>query len=289
MIRQLLSGKRLLHPRQWLYSLLGCLTTLTILITGISSSYSFSLGDILFRGIQIFQISNMSDQQEIQLGSKINQQLINNGDISILNNSAVTAYVNEVGQRLAKQSTRPNLTYTFQVVNDNTINAFATMGGYVYIHTGILKTATNEAELAGVMGHEIGHIAGRHALKQMKQQAINAGLLSVAGLDQNAAVNIGVDLALNRPNSREDELEADRLGLENIRKAGYAPSGMVSFMKKLQQQSGGSNVPTFLSTHPATGDRITLLEQSINSQPANTNPTGGLDINSYKNRLRTLR
>jgi predicted Zn-dependent protease len=118
----------------------------------------------------------------------------------------------------------------------------------------------------------------------MRQTAIARGLTAAAGLDRNTAVNIGVELALRRPNSREDEFEADQMGLETLEKAGYAPSGMVAFMEKLLK--GGGSVPSFLSTHPATSERINALERAINSGRANVGD--GLSTDAYKNRIRAL-
>jgi predicted Zn-dependent protease len=134
------------------------------------------------------------------------------------------------------------------------------------------------------MAHEIGHIVGRHAIGQMRQTAIARGLAAAAGLDRSTLVNLGVELALRRPNSRQDEFEADQLGLENLQLAGYAPSAMADFMEKLLKKGG--SVPTFLSTHPATGDRINALDQAIS--PAQANVGDGLNNTAYKNKIRAL-
>jgi len=243
-----------------------------------------SFFDLLFRGVQVFQLSNMSDQQEVKLGRKINQQLVEN-EITLSDNSQLNAYVDRIGQRLVPYSDRPNLPYTFQVVEDDSINAFATMGGFVYINTGLMARADNESELASVVAHEIGHIASRHAVEQMRQRAIAQGLLSAAGLDESNAVQIGVELAVSRPNSRQDELEADERGLRMLRQAGYAPIGMVTFMEKLQRQGGAP--PSFLSTHPATSERIQALKAQMN----NNNPTQGDGLNAqlYQQRTQALR
>ena len=235
--------------------------------------------------MQVIQLSSISDRQEVVLGKNINEQLIKSGQAKIYRNRKITNYVNQIGQKLARNSERPNINYTFQVVDDKNINAFATMGGYVYVNTGLMLAAENEAELASVIGHEIGHIVGRHAIKHMRQRAISQGILSVAGLDQSAAVQIGVDLAVNRPKSREDELEADQLGLANLKKTGYAPSGMVSFMTKLLRR--GSSGPKILSTHPSTSDRIRALESKI--EPANAKVGSGLNSKAYKRKIRSLR
>ncbi len=270
--------------RPWLYGFIGCISALCVSLGNIQPSYGVSWLDLMMRGIQIVQISNISDSQEAELGKGINQELISSGQAKISNNSVINNYINQIGQRLAKTSDRPNIPYTFQVVDDDSLNAFATMGGYVYINTGTIAAADNEAELASVIGHEIGHIVGRHSIEQMRQQAISQGLLSAAGLDRSNAIQIGVDLALNRPNSRTDELEADRFGLENLRKASYAPSGILGFMNKLLKQGGST--PTFLSSHPATSDRIKALQENIDPKTANVG--NGLDKQDYKNQISAL-
>ncbi len=275
---------KLVTPMQkrWRYGLVSLLIATGLVIGTPQVAQGFSFVDLLFRGVQVFQLSNMSDQQEVKLGRKINQQLVEN-EITLSDNSQLNAYVDRIGQRLVPYSDRPNLSYTFQVVEDDSINAFATMGGFVYINTGLIATADNESELASVVAHEIGHIASRHAVEQMRQRAIAQGLLSAAGLDESNAVQIGVELAVSRPNSRQDELEADERGLRMLRQAGYAPIGMVTFMEKLQRQGGAP--PSFLSTHPATGERIQALKAQMN------NPTQGDGLNPqlYQQRTQALR
>jgi beta-barrel assembly-enhancing protease len=120
-------------------------------------------------------------------------------------------------------------------------------------------------------------------VKQMRQRAVASGLATAAGLDRNQAVGLGVELALNRPRSRQDEFDADKRGLNTLTRAGYAPSAMVSFMQKLLRNG---SVPAFLSTHPATSDRINALQRMINSQPISGRD--GLDSNTYKANIRAL-
>ena len=270
--------------KRWLYGLFSFLLGFTLAIGSIQSVKAASWLELLIRGAQIVQLSSISDKQEVELGSEINQELIKSGQAKIYSNRAITDYVNRIGQELAKKSDRSDIPYTFQVVDDKAVNAFATMGGYVYINTGLMLKAENEAELASVIGHEIGHIVGRHSIEQMKNRAIAQGILSAAGLDRTQAVQIGVELAVNRPNSRSDELEADNFGLDNLTKAGYAPSGMVSFMKKLLEN--GNSVPTFISTHPATSERIKRLEANIPDQSANVGK--GLNKQAYKSQISGL-
>ena len=271
--------------RRWLYGLFSIIIAFSIGLTNVRPVRAISWFELLIRGAQILQLSNISDRQEVELGKQINQELIKSGQAKIYRNRSLNNYINNIGQQLAKTSSRPNIPYTFQVVDDKNINAFATMGGYVYVNTGLILKADNEAELASVIGHEIGHIVGRHAIEQMRETAIAQGMLSTAGLETSKAVQIGVELALTRRHSRQDELEADHFGLENLKKAGYAPSGMLGFMKKLLE-AGGRSTPTFLSTHPATSERIERLEQNIDPQTANVGK--GLDNQAYKNRIRQL-
>ena len=270
--------------RPWFYGLLSVIIALSIGLTNIQTARAVSWFEMLIRGAQILQLSNISNDQEVKLGSQINEQLVKSGQAKIYRNRTINNYINEIGQKLASTSDRPDIPYTFQVVDDKSINAFATMGGFVYINTGLILKAENEAELASVIGHEIGHIVGRHSIKQMRETAIAQGVLSTAGLDSSQAVQIGVELALTRRNSREDELEADSFGLENIKKAGYAPSGMLSFMQKLLE--AGGSTPSFLSTHPATSERIKLLRRDIDPNVANNG--NGLDNQAYRNRIRQL-
>ena len=280
-LSSLFNGRR----KRWLYGLFSVVIALSIGLTNVQSARAISWFELLIRGTQILQLSTMSDEQEIELGKQINQQLINSGQAKIYRDRTITKYINDIGQLLAKNSDRPDIPYTFQVVDDKNINAFATMGGFVYINTGLILKAENEAELASVIGHEIGHIVGRHALNQMRETAIAQGVLSSAGLDTSQAVQIGVELALTRRNSRQDELEADSFGLENLKKAGYAPIGMLGFMQKLLEAGGGST-PTFLSTHPATSERIRLLEKDIDAATARSGY--GLDSRDYQNKISRL-
>jgi predicted Zn-dependent protease len=240
---------------------------------------------LLFQGIQVLQLSNLSDQQEVRFGQQINQQLVQQGQFRPSRNRSLNRYVNEIGQRLAQSSERPDIPYTFQVVDDRAINAFATMGGYVYINTGTILAADNEAELASVIAHEIGHITARHAVTQMRDAALSQGLMSAAGLQESTIVRLGVQFAVNLPTSREDELEADSLGLNNLIRAGYAPIGIVNFMKKLQRQ-GNSGIE-ILSSHPDTANRVVALQEVIDPNTANEGE--GLDTQAYQTRISSRR
>ncbi|MBF2076839.1 MAG: M48 family metalloprotease [Synechococcales cyanobacterium C42_A2020_086] len=268
--------------RRWVYGLMATLMATGIVITTPRPSQAVPFLELLLRGIQVIQLSTLSDNQEVAIGRQINERLTRQ-ELRLYSGRTINSYVNQIGQRLVPYSRRPNLPYTFQVVDSNQVNAFATMGGYVYVTTGLITTADNEAQLASVIGHEIGHIEARHAVQQLRENALAQGVLTAAGIDRNAAVNLGVELALRRPNSRQDELEADQLGLATLRQAGYAPGEMVAFMRKLLNQS---SIPTFLSTHPAVPARIEALNRAID--PATAAVGDGLDRTAYRQQISEL-
>jgi beta-barrel assembly-enhancing protease len=268
----------------FVYGFVALILSVSISLLNVQPSFGVSWLDLIIRGVQVVQISNISKTQEVELGTSINQELIKSGQAKIYRNQSINDYINQIGQRLAKTSQRSDIPYTFQIVDDNGINAFATMGGYVYVNKGLIAAADNEAELASVIGHEIGHIAARHGIEHMRDSAVAQGLLSAAGLNRSDAVQIGVELAVSRPNGRSDELEADRFGLNNMIKANYAPAGILGFMQKLLQ--AGGSTPSFLSTHPATSERIKILQEQINPQTANVGD--GLDNRAYKSRISSL-
>ncbi len=271
----------LFRHRRWLSTIVAFVMSFGLVVTVALPSPAIPWFDVLMRGIQVIQLSNLSDQQEVSIGQQINGQVLR--QYRIVNDPVVTSYVTEIGRRLVAQSDRPNLPFTFQVVADNNINAFATMGGFVYVHTGLMKAADNEAQLASVIGHEIGHVTGRHLVNQLRQMTIAQGIATVAGVDRDRLVQIGVELALRRPRSRQDELDADTRGLRMLTQSGYAPSAMPAFMQKLVSSS---SVPSFLSTHPATPERISLMNRNID--PARANTGTGLDSAAYKNRIRSI-
>ncbi|MBW4534373.1 MAG: M48 family metalloprotease [Pleurocapsa minor HA4230-MV1] len=254
------------HRRHWYYPLLGFSVALGLNVGTPKIAHSQSIFELLFQGAQIVQLYNISDKEEVALGKQINQQLVSQ-QFQLADDASANRYVDRVGQHLAQNSTRPDIPYTFQVVQDESINAFATAGGFVYVTTGLLNAVDNEAQLAAVIAHEIGHIAERHTIDQMQQTAIAQGVATAVGVDSSTLVQIGVELALNRPRSREAEYEADRLAVQNLARTNYPQVAMINFLQKLRSQS---SPPTFLSTHPATGARIAKLQKIIDSPQANS-------------------
>lgn len=270
--------------KRFFYPLVSVAVAISLCFSTPMSAQGISIWDILFQGAQIIQLSNISDKQEVRLGSQINQQLVRS-DIKLYRNSQVNNYIQRIGKRLEAQNTRKSIPYKFQVVKDDSINAFATAGGYVYINTGLIKAADNEAELASVVAHEIGHIEGRHVVEQMKKTAIARGLATAAGVENSKLVQLGVELGYRLPNSRGAEKEADKIGLRILTDANYAPQAMVSFMKKLQNKSRGS-VPGFLRSHPSPANRVEYLQSLVKAQRNKGND--GLSKNAYRKNIRPL-
>jgi len=177
-------------------------------------------------------------------------------------------YVDSLGQLLAQTSELPDQTWTFTVLNSDTVNAFALPGGYIYVTRGLIALAEDEAELAGVIGHEIGHVTARHAAQRYGQSlltgigAVAAGIL-LGGQAANIASGIGQMHVASY--SREQENEADSLGIRYMARAGHDPAAMSSFLRKLEAQKqllarilnqSGSGETSYLSTHPPTMERV---------------------------------
>jgi beta-barrel assembly-enhancing protease len=253
---------------------------LTIVLNPLSAT-AFNWADLLIQGVQVIQLSNISDRDEVELGKQINQQVLQ--EVRLSRDPAANELVKTIGQQLVPYSDRTNFPWTFQVIDDKNINAFATMGGFVYVNTGTIAAADNRAQLAGVIGHEMGHITGRHALEQLKQQALTQGIVSAVGADRDILVGLGSEIALRLPRSREDEFDADRRGLKTITQAGFAPQALPAFMQKLAKSSGA--MPEFLSTHPGAPERVKALNEQIEQNKLYGN--GGLNDTNYQKRWRS--
>ena len=268
---------------------LGLMSLSMVVGIGLTTAQPSEAGwlDLIFSGVRVFQLSNMSDSQEVGLGKDINSQLVNRGQVKLYREPSLNAYVDDIGQALAAASDRSDIPYTFQIVEDSAVNAFATMGGYVYVTTGLMEAADTEAELASVIGHEIGHIGERHAVQQMRQAAIAQGITGAVDLGQNRErlVNIGAQLAWQLPNSRQAEYEADEYGFETMGRVGYDQAGMVNFMKKLVRQG---SPPEFLSTHPDARNRVNSLQNRLETE-ATPNATYGMNAAAYSSNIAPLR
>ena len=272
--------------KRWLYGAIALIVASgLIMATPKPSKADINFFDLIFRGIQYVQLSSLNDDQEVNLGRQTDQALKQQGVRIYDDNPEIVAYVNEIGQSLAETSQRSQIPYTFQIVDDDSVNAFATSGGFVYVHTGLIQEADTEAELAGVLAHEIGHIVGRHAINQMREITLASGIAGALGVDQNTLVNIGVELALFLPNSREAEHEADALGFDNMGAAGYDQRGLVTFMQKLSDRGGSP--PEFFSTHPNPDNRVERL-QTMYDESRLADATAGNNAQAYQSRISGL-
>ena len=209
------------------------------------------------------QVANISDEQEVEIGKQINQQLLSQ-QYNLANNAQLQEYVDNIGQELITKSDSRQIPFTFQAVESDAVNAFATPGGFVYVTTGLINEADNQAQLASVIAHEIAHINKKHGVKALKRAALAQGIAETAGVSTNTLAQIGYQLAVDLPQSREYEYEADRVGLEILQQAGYPPMAFVNFLKQLE----GDNQPEFLRTHPTGANRIEALVQEIESTQA---------------------
>ena len=218
----------------------------------------------------------VSTQQEVQMGQQEAQQV--NAQLPMVQDAVINNYVNALGNRIASRTSRADLSWQFQVVNSDLVNAFALPGGFIYINRGVLSRASNESELAGVVGHEIEHVVQRHSVKQMQQmQGANVGvalgctLLNVCQSQAaQAAINVG-GTAVFAKMSRGDEVQADEGGFQNVMNAGINPRGMLTFFQKLlaeEQRTGGSGATSsWFSDHPGTTDRIADIERMLAGVP----------------------
>lgn len=222
------------------------------------SAVAFPFEELIFPGVQLLQLYAISPEQRVQLGQNIHQQVLSNYQLNT--DPQLNAYVDQIGQQLAAVSDCSEYPFQFYVVQDDSINAFATTGGYVYVNTGLINATDNQDQLAGVLAHEIGHICNDDLIDQLKQTTLAQGAASATGLDDSTLAEIGYTLAVGLPYSRRAEFAADTAGLAYVQRANYDPRALPAFLTKLVQSP---SVPVFLSSHPAPRDRIEALEAQI--------------------------
>jgi beta-barrel assembly-enhancing protease len=222
----------------------------------------------------------MSPEQEIALGYKSAPQMAAQlGGLS--QNEKARALVREVGDRVVARSLAAKSPYKFSfhvLADPRTVNAFALPGGPIFITEGLLRLLKSEAELAGVLGHEIGHVIARHSSERLAKQQLTQGLLSalVIGSGDYTTAQIGevVGSMIHMSYGREDELESDALGIRIMAEAGYDPRALIRVMEVLAQASGGSRQPEFFSTHPAPENRSARIREEIAKRFPNGVPQG---------------
>lgn len=232
-----------------------------------------------------------SPQDDVQIGQQSAVQA--EQQLPILNDAQVESYVNRIGQRLAKNAGGPQFQYQFKVVNASDINAFALPGGYVYVNRGVLDQARNEGEVAGVLAHEISHVALRHGTHQAsKAYAAQAGLSILGGIlggkigggtaqILNAVGGLGLN-ALFLKYSRDLESQADIRGSQILTASGYSPQDMINFFRTLESVDS-SKKTSWMSDHPAPPDRISRIQQEAQMLHVSANPTTNVaELNQIK-------
>jgi predicted Zn-dependent protease len=210
------------------------------------------------------QLILVPEDQAAEMGAQAYEQIVSEADIS--DDSDLNAVVNEVGERITAVAEDPGFDWEFTVFEDEAPNAFALPGGKVGVNTGLFDVAENEDQLAAVMAHEIAHAVAQHSNERMSRQLLLQAGLAGAGLASDTVAQYGqllaqaATLGVVLPFSREQEAEADQIGLIYMAKAGYDPRAAIELWENLQAY-GGEGAPEFLSTHPSPGNRIERLEE----------------------------
>ncbi|GAA4295003.1 M48 family metalloprotease [Nibribacter koreensis] len=213
------------------------------------------------------EVMIVSEGQEEAMGLQADPQIV--AQFGLYNDPAMQKFIQEKGEQMGAVSHRKDLKYTFRVLDSEVINAFAVPGGYVYFTRGIMAHMNNEAQFAGVLGHEIGHITARHSASQQTKATLTQGLLLGGMILSPQVAQMGETLSQGASLmflkfGRDDERESDELGVEYSTKIGYDATHMADFFQTLQRSSakaGAQELPDFLSSHPNPGDRYTTVKQ----------------------------
>lgn len=213
----------------------------------------------------------VNEQQEKELGSQIAANL--NARLPLVHDAPLNLYVNDLGNLVARHSARPDLTYHFYIVDTDAVNAFALPGGYVYVDRGLIARTSNVSELAGVLAHEVAHVALRHGARNLERQMRTSGMSSllyrrILGrgplLDQQA-LQVGTEL-WTASHSRADETAADREAVKYLIATGVDPNGMVELFQELMREehtNPQAQTAEWFSSHPATARRLEVTTQTI--------------------------
>lgn len=257
---------------------------LSILLTATLLSSGCAVNNSSVGGFNLISVA-----EEKQLGDKFATEI--EKQHKVVKDPQVQSYIERVGNRLLTGVKKKEFPYTFQVVDDDSVNAFAIPGGHTYVNTGLIKAAESETELAAVMAHEINHVVARHSTQQMTQQY---GYNLITGIllgNQGELSKLAADLfgkAGHMYYSREMESQADSLGVETMYLAGYNPQGMVTFFKKLAAAGQGDpgKIAKFFSSHPETVERINAIQRQIaNLPPKKWLPESTQDFSRIKSKV----
>lgn len=243
------------------------------------------------------QISFISESQEIQMGQQYDPQIV--AEMGVYKDPTLERFLEQKGKEMAARSHRPNLPWTFRLVDTDVVNAFAVPGGFVYFTRGIMAHFNNEAQFAGVLGHEIGHVTARHTVQQQSKQTlaqiglIGGMVLSPELASQGQSLMQGMQLLFLKF-GRDAESQSDKLGVEYSTMIGYDAKEMAGFFTTLDRLSGGAEnrVPTFMSTHPDPVNREQNVRQMATATQQELRSQGKTDFevgrNSYLRMLEGL-
>src|SRR5690554_172798 len=225
--------------------------------------------------------------EEETLGRQMRPEVLK--EFKILDNAEVQNYVKNLGAKVVRAAgNKPNgITYTFAVIDGNEVNAFTTPGGDIFIYTGLIKAASNEAELVSVISHEVAHVTNRHIAERLVasyglQTLLDAALGRNAGTLAQLTASLGAQGYLLKY-SRDHETEADASGLQYMTRAGYNPQGFVTFFQKLQSRGGGG--VEFLSSHPLPESRIKNAREIISKMGSKPTELGEASLQEIKKKL----
>jgi beta-barrel assembly-enhancing protease len=240
----------------------------------------------------------ISTEQEVRLGAQSAAEI--NRQLPIITTSNIHNYINELGNSIARQADpRPEIRYTFYVVDSNQVNAFALPGGFIYINRGLIERSNNMSEVAGVLAHEIAHVVHRHGIEQMArmqnaQLGVNLAYILLGrtpgGVEQ-AGLQVGAGAFFAR-HSREAEREADASAVQYLAQAGINPQGIVSLFETLlaERQRAPSQVEQWFSTHPLEQERVQNTQALVNALPAaqRQGTTNTAAFRTFQQRLRQM-
>lgn len=247
---------------------LSCLWLLVLLVLSISVIFTGCARN-LATGEK--HLNLISQSQEISMGRQEDSKIV--ASLGLYPDAALQSYVQELGAGLAKTSERPDLPWTFRVIDDPVVNAFALPGGYIYVTRGLMTYINNEAQLSGVIGHEIGHVTAQHSVQRMSSQGLTqigvlAGMMIKPELQQyRQIVDTGLGLLFLKF-SRDDESQADHLGLRYMVRAGNDPRQMApvfDMLNRVSKASGGGRVPEWMETHPNPENRIERIQKELDT------------------------
>lgn len=254
-----------------IFAILFLFTTYRLPFTAVVSAQEIPIPNELKAAIR-----TISPEEEIAIGREVAANVI--AQFGLLTDESLTEYVNLVGLTVAQFAPSQHVSYRFAILDSPIVNAFAAPGGYIFVSKGLLSLLSDEAQLAGVLAHEIVHVAKRHVIKEIqKSKVVQAVIPSYvkASARQAEWMNQVTDLAVAtvwKGLSREDELESDRLGLEICRKAGYDAQAFSEVLEILrssaQNKSGAKNFSFLLSTHPRPEERISAVSEKLKTLPS---------------------